>query len=136
MVAKLPYSQKLLDHFQHPHNVGEIENADGIGELTSDVCGDLTVVYISVKDDRIVDIKFKTFGCAAAIASSSILTDMALGKMLDEALRITDMDIVKAMDNGIPKEKIHCSVLAADALHQAITNYRSKDSKDREATFV
>ena len=130
MTAELPYSQKLLDHFEHPHNVGEIQNADGIGKLTSDVCGDLTVVYIKVKDERIVDIKFKTFGCAAAIASSSILTDIALGKTLDEALQITDMDIVRAMDFGIPEEKIHCSVLAADALHDAIHDYTSKKKEE------
>ena len=133
MSTKFQFSQKVLDHFQNPHNVGEIQDADGVGKLTSDVCGDLTVVYIRVRDNRIAEIKFKTFGCAAAIASSSILTDMALGKTLDEALRITDMDIVKAMDNGIPEEKIHCSVLAADALHEAVRNYRVRSKKKRSA---
>ena len=130
MSTRTPYSEKMLDHFENPRNVGEMPDADGVGELTSDVCGDLTVVYIKVRDDRISDISFKTFGCAAAIASSSILTDMARGKRLDEALQITDMDIVRALDSGIPEEKVHCSVLAADALHKAVRNYRSKKEKE------
>ncbi len=120
------YNDKVMDHFNNPRNVGEIENADGTGEIGSPVCGDITRVYIRVEDNVIKDIKFKTFGCSAAIASSSMLTEMAMGKTLEEALKITDMAVVQALD-GLPPQKIHCSNLAAGALHQAIKDYQNKN---------
>lgn len=120
------YSEKVMEHFINPRNVGEIPDADGVGGLTSEICGDHTYVYIKVKDGIIIDCKFRTFGCAAAIASSSILTEMVIGKTLEDALKITSSDIVHALDNGIPEPKIHCSVLAADSLHEAIHNYLKK----------
>ena len=119
------YSQIVMDHFSNPRNVGEIPDADGVGELGSPVCGDMMKVYIKVEDGRIVDIKFRTFGCGAAIASSSIATEMVKGKTIEEALELTKDDIVEAL-GGLPEAKIHCSVLATDALRKAIEDYRSK----------
>ena len=119
------YSKKVMRHFLHPKNVGTIKNADGIGKVTSPVCGDSMLLYIKVKNDRIKDIKFRTFGCTAAIASSSILTEMAKGKSIKKASKITKKEIVKAL-GGLPHKKIHCSVLAADALKNAIKDYRKK----------
>ena len=123
------YSNKVMEHFTNPHNVGEIEEADGIGKVGNPSCGDLMWMYIKVdKDDRITDIKFKTFGCGAAIATSSMTTELAEGKTLDEAMKITRKDVADALD-GLPPLKMHCSNLAADALHSAIEDYRSKEKK-------
>ncbi|MGI5835181.1 MAG: Fe-S cluster assembly scaffold protein NifU [Chloroflexota bacterium] len=119
------YSQIVMDHFSNPRNVGEIPDADGVGELGSPVCGDMMKVYIKVKDNRIVDIKFRTFGCGAAIASSSMATELVKGKTIEEALATTKDEIVKAL-GGLPEAKIHCSVLATDALQKAIEDYKSK----------
>ncbi|MDH5199867.1 MAG: Fe-S cluster assembly scaffold protein NifU [Candidatus Bathyarchaeota archaeon] len=119
------YSEKVLDHFRNPRNVGEIEDADGVGTVGNPVCGDMMSVYIKVKDDRIEDIKFKTFGCGAAIATTSMTTELAKGKTLDEAMEITRQDVADEL-GGLPPIKMHCSNLAADALHEAIKDYRRK----------
>jgi nitrogen fixation NifU-like protein len=120
------YSEKVMDHFMNPRNVGEIEDADGIGEVGNPVCGDLMTFYIKVDDeDRLSDVKFKTFGCGAAIAVSSMVSEMAKGKTLDEALKISRNDVANQLD-GLPDNKMHCSNLGADALHKAIEDYRSK----------
>jgi len=116
------YSEIVMDHFKSPRNVGEITDADGIGEVGNPVCGDMMNVYIKVADDRIADIKFKTFGCGAAIAVSSMITEMAKGKTLGEAIKITNKDVAEAL-GGLPQNKLHCSNLGADALHLAIKNY-------------
>ena len=121
------YTEKVMDHFSNPRNIGEIENADGVGEVGNPVCGDMMSFYINVKDAKIADIKFKTFGCVAAIAVSSMVTEMALGKTLDEAKKITKKSVAESLD-GLPKEKMHCSNLGADALAKAIENFESKQS--------
>jgi len=121
------YTEKVMDHFSNPRNIGEIENADGVGEVGNPVCGDMMSFYINVKDDKIADIKFKTFGCVAAIAVSSMVTEMALGKTLDEAKKITKKSVAESLD-GLPKEKMHCSNLGADALTKAIEDFESKQS--------
>ena len=123
------YSEKVLDHFKNPRNVGELENADAEGTVGNPVCGDMMTMYIKVRDDRIEDIKFKTFGCGAAIATSSMTTELAKGKTLDEALEISRQDVAEALD-GLPPVKMHCSNLAADALHEAIKSY--KENKKNE----
>lgn len=119
------YSEKVMDHFQNPRNVGEITCADGVGEIGNPVCGDMMTFYISVKDDVIEDVKFKTFGCGAAIAVSSMVSEMAKGKTLDEAMTITNASVAQEL-GGLPANKMHCSNLGADALHQAIEDYRKK----------
>ena len=119
------YSEKVMEHFMHPRNVGEIENADGIGEEGNPVCGDMMTFYIKVKDNRIEDIKFQTFGCGAAIAVSSMVSDMAKGKTLEEASKITNQMVAQALE-GLPKQKLHCSNLGADALQKAIQDYQNK----------
>ena len=119
------YTDKVMDHFSNPRNIGEIENADGVGEVGNPVCGDMMSFYINVKDNKITDIKFKTFGCVAAIAVSSMVTEMALGKTLDEAKKITKKSVAESLD-GLPKEKMHCSNLGADALNKAIVDFESK----------
>lgn len=119
------YNETVLDHFNNPRNVGDNNRQDGVGEVQSPACGDTTIVYLEVEDNRIKDIKFKTFGCAAAIASSSMLTEMAKGKTLEEAKQITNQQVVEAL-GGLPQPKIHCSCLAADALRAAIANYEAK----------
>lgn len=116
------YSKTVMDHFSNPRNVGVIEGADGVGEEGNPVCGDMMTVYIKVKDGRIDDIKFQTFGCGAAIAVSSMLTEMAKGKGIEEAKKITNKDVAEALE-GLPKNKLHCSNLGADALHKAIEDY-------------
>ncbi len=121
------YSKKVMEHFRNPHNMGEIKDADGIGTVGNPVCGDLMTIYIKVKDNKIEDIKFKTFGCAAAIATSSMITDLAKGKTIDEALKITRDSVAKNLD-GLPPIKMHCSNLAADALHEAIKDYKKKQN--------
>ena len=119
------YSEKVMDHFTNPRNVGEISNPDGIGEEGNPVCGDMMTFYIKVKDDRLVDVKFKTFGCGAAIAVSSMVSEMAKGKTIDEARKITPELVAKELE-GLPKNKFHCSNLGAQALHKAIEDYRKK----------
>jgi len=119
------YSEKVMDHFTHPRNVGEIENADGIGEEGNPVCGDMMTFYIKVKDNRLEDVKFKTFGCGAAIAVSSMVSEMAKGKTIEEALKITPALVATELE-GLPKNKYHCSNLGAQALHKAIQDYLSK----------
>jgi len=122
------YSEKVLEHFRNPRNVGELENPDGVGIEGNPVCGDLMEIHIRVEDDRITDIKFKTFGCGSAIATSSMVTELAKGKTLDEALQISRQDVADELD-GLPAQKMHCSNLAADALHKAIEDYRKKQAE-------
>lgn len=117
-----------MEHFLHPKNMGEMKNADGVGTVGNPVCGDLMTIYIKIKDNVIEDVKFKTFGCAAAIATSSMITELAKGKTIEEALKITRKDIADSLD-GLPPIKMHCSNLAADGLHEAIEDYLSKKEK-------
>ncbi|MGI6513082.1 MAG: Fe-S cluster assembly scaffold protein NifU [Syntrophomonadaceae bacterium] len=119
------YSEKVMDHFLNPRNVGTIENPSGVGRVGNPVCGDVMQIEIKVEDDRIEDIKFKTFGCAAAIATSSMITEMAKGKTLEEARAITNKAVAEALD-GLPPVKMHCSNLAAEALQEAIDQYQGK----------
>ncbi|HHT50069.1 MAG TPA: Fe-S cluster assembly scaffold protein NifU [Eubacteriaceae bacterium] len=119
------YSDKVMDHFTNPRNVGDIKDADGIGEVGNAKCGDIMKMYIKVEDNIIKDIKFKTFGCGAAIATSSIATEMVIGKTIDEALKITNNAVVEAL-GGLPHEKVHCSVLAEQAIKAAIDDYMAK----------
>jgi nitrogen fixation NifU-like protein len=116
------YSEKVMDHFQHPRNVGVIENADGVGEVGNAVCGDIMKIYLKVDDGIITDARFETFGCGSAIASSSMATQMIKGKTLQEALAVTNQDVVDALD-GLPAHKIHCSVLAQEAIQAAVEDY-------------
>jgi len=122
------YSEKVMDHFANPRNVGEIENANGVGEVGNAKCGDIMRIYLDIQDDIIKDVKFKTFGCGAAIATSSMVTEMVMGKTLDEALKISNDAVAEALD-GLPPAKMHCSNLAADALHEAIKDYIQKKGK-------
>lgn len=120
------YSEKVMDHFENPRNVGEIENADGVGQVGNASCGDIMRIYLKVdEDDRIVDIKFKTFGCGAAIATSSMVTELVKGKTLEEAMSIGNKVVAEAL-GGLPPKKMHCSNLAADAVHAAIKDYKEK----------
>jgi len=119
------YSEKVLDHFRNPRNVGEIEDADGVGTVGNPVCGDMMSIYIKVEDEKIADVKFKTFGCGAAIATTSMTTELAKGMTLDEAMKITREQVADEL-GGLPPVKMHCSNLAADALHEAIKDYRKK----------
>jgi nitrogen fixation NifU-like protein len=119
------YSDKVMDHFSNPRNVGEIKDADGIGEVGNPVCGDMMTFYIKVKDNRLEDVKFKTFGCGAAIAVSSMTSEMAKGKTLEEAVTITPSLVAKELE-GLPKNKFHCSNLGAQALRKAIRDYANK----------
>jgi nitrogen fixation NifU-like protein len=119
------YSEKVMEHFANPKNVGEINGADGVGEVGNPVCGDMMTFYIKVKDNKINDVKFKTFGCGAAIAVSSMVSEMALGKTVDEVMKITNDDVAKTL-GGLPPNKMHCSNLGADALHKAIEDYKNK----------
>jgi len=122
------YSEKVMDHFKNPRNVGEIDDADGVGEVGNASCGDIMKIYLKVKDDVIEDVKFQTFGCGSAIATSSMVTEMVMGKTLEEAEAVTNKAVAEALD-GLPPTKMHCSNLAADALHDAIKNYREKHNK-------
>jgi nitrogen fixation NifU-like protein len=122
------YSEKVMEHFANPRNVGEIAQADGIGEIGNPVCGDMMTFYIKVKDNKIEDVKFKTFGCGAAIAVSSMVSEMAKGKTIEEALQITNASVAKEL-GGLPPNKMHCSNLGADALHRAIEDYQKKGGK-------
>jgi nitrogen fixation protein NifU and related proteins len=120
-----PYSEKVMDHFMHPRNMGEIEDADGVGEVGNPACGDVMKLYLKIEGDTIVDAKFKTFGCGAAIASSSITTELIKGKSIDEALKLSNEAVAEAL-GGLPAAKQHCSVLAEDALRAALEDYRQK----------
>ena len=124
-MANVGYSKKVMEHFMNPRNVGVIENPDGYGKVGNPVCGDVMEIFIKVKDDIITDIKFRTFGCGSAIATSSMVTELAKGKHVDEAMRITRGDVASELE-GLPPQKMHCSNLAADALHEAIKDYRNK----------
>lgn len=119
------YSEKVMDHFSNPRNVGEIDNADGVGEVGNATCGDIMRIYLKINDNIIEDVKFKTFGCGAAVATSSMVTEMVKGKTLEEALEISNKQVAEALD-GLPPAKMHCSNLAADALHEAIKDYQAK----------
>lgn len=119
------YTQKVMEHFSNPRNVGELEGAEGTGEVGNPICGDMMKITIRVEGDRIVEARFKTLGCAAAIAVSSMATEMAKGKSLDEVLAMTREDVADALD-GLPPQKLHCSSLAVDGLHKAVEDYRSK----------
>ncbi len=119
------YTGKVMDHFENPRNVGELPDANGIGEVGNPTCGDITKIYLKIEDNIIKDIKFKTFGCAAAVASSSMLTEMAKGKTIEEALKITDQMVADELD-GLPPQKLHCSNMAADAMHVAVEDYRKR----------
>jgi nitrogen fixation NifU-like protein len=122
------YSEKVMEHFKNPRNVGEIENPDGVGHVGNPVCGDIMELYIKVKDGIIVDAKFKTFGCGAAIATSSMVTEMVKGKSIEEALKISNKTVAEALD-GLPAVKMHCSVLAEEALKSAIEDYLNKSKE-------
>ncbi len=124
------YSKKVMDHFMHPRNVGEIKDADGIVDVGNPVCGDLMTFYIKVENNKIKDVKFKTFGCGAAIAVSSMVSELAKGKTIEEAMKVTNKMVVGELD-GLPPQKLHCSNLGADALHKAIKNYLEK-KKDKD----
>src|SRR4030042_4675958 len=119
------YTEKVLDHFRNPRNMGKMENPDGVGKVGNPQCGDVMAIYIKVKDEKIFDIKFQTFGCTAAIASSSIATELVKGKTLNEALKLTRNDVANEL-GGLPAIKMHCSLLATDALKAAIEDYRKK----------
>ena len=120
------YSDKVLDHFTNPRNVGEIENADGVGEVGNATCGDIMKIYLKIEDNVITDVKFKTFGCGAAIATSSMATEMIKGKTLKEALQLTNKAVAEALD-GLPEVKMHCSLLAEEAVKAAIEDYIAKN---------
>lgn len=119
------YNEKVIEHFKNPRNVGEIGDADGIGEVGNPVCGDMMTFYIKVEDDKLIDVKYKTFGCVAAIAVSSMISEMAIGKTIDEVLEISNKMVAEAL-GGLPPNKYHCSNLGADALKAAIEDYKKK----------
>ena len=119
------YSEKVMDHFRNPRNVGMIENADGIGEVGNAKCGDIMKIYLKIEDDVITDVKFETFGCGSAIASSSMATELIKGKPLSEAMKLTNKAVTEALD-GLPAHKIHCSVLAEEAIKNALKDYYDK----------
>lgn len=120
------YSEKVMDHFRNPRNVGTIENADGVGEVGNPVCGDIMKIYLKIDDDRISDVKFETFGCGSAIASSSMATELIKGHSLSEALQLTNKAVTEALD-GLPPHKLHCSVLAEEAIKTAVKDYYDKN---------
>ena len=122
------YSEKVLDHHQNPRNVGEIENADGVGMAGNPTCGDMMKITLKIQDERIEDVKFKTFGCGAAIATSSMVTELVKGKTIEEALGVTNRDVADALD-GLPPVKMHCSMLAEEAIRAAIKDYQSKNTQ-------
>jgi len=127
-MAGVGYSKKVMEHFMNPRNVGVIENPDGYGKVGNPICGDVMEIFIKVKDGIITDIKFRTFGCGSAIATSSMITELAKGKHVDEAIKITRNDVADELD-GLPPQKMHCSNLAADALSDAIKDYKNKKKK-------
>lgn len=124
----MAYSEKVMDHFAHPRNVGEIEGANAVGQVGNAKCGDIMKIYMDIQDNIIKDVKFKTFGCGAAIATSSMATEMVRGKTVEEALQLTNRAVMEALE-GLPPEKIHCSVLAEEAIHAAIEDYRNNQGK-------
>ncbi|NBI06721.1 Fe-S cluster assembly scaffold protein NifU [Senegalia massiliensis] len=126
------YSEKVMDHFTNPRNVGEIKDADGIGEVGNAKCGDIMRMYLKIDDDKIIDIKFKTFGCGSAIASSSMATELIKGKTIEDALKITNKAVAEALD-GLPPVKMHCSVLAEEAIKAALKDYSEKSGVEIEA---
>jgi nitrogen fixation protein NifU and related proteins len=125
------YSEKVMQHFKNPQNMGEIPDADGVGSVGNPTCGDLMTMYIKVKDNRIEDVKFKTYGCGAAIATSSMTTELAKGKTIDEAMKLSRASVAESL-GGLPPVKMHCSNLAADALHAAIEDYQKKQKNKKE----
>ena len=127
----MPYSDKVRDHFAHPRNVGKLDNADGIGEVGNAVCGDIMKMYLKIDDGIITDVKFNTFGCGAAIATSSMATELIKGKSINDALTLTNKAVVEALD-GLPTSKIHCSVLAEQAIKAALSDYYKKQGIDPE----
>ena len=131
MAIDQDYSEKVMEHFSNPQNVGSMDDADGVGKVGNPVCGDIMKLFIKVKDGKVSDVRFQTFGCAAAIATSSMVTQMVKGKSLDEAMEITNQAVADALD-GLPKQKMHCSALAEQALQKAIKNYRGEDDGEVE----
>lgn len=131
----MDYSEKVIDHYTNPRNVGKIEDASGVGEVGNPVCGDIMKMYIKVENNVITDVKFKTFGCGAAIASSSVTTELIKGKTIEEALALKNSDVVDSL-GGLPPVKLHCSVLAEEAIHSAIADYYRKEGKLTEEEIV
>ncbi len=127
-----PYSEKVMDHFMNPRNMGDIKDADAVGTVGNPACGDVMRLYIKVEDDKIAEAKFKTFGCGAAIATSSMATEMIKDKTLEEASKVTNETVAEALD-GLPANKMHCSVLAQEAIEAAIKNYKEKSDKDQKS---
>ena len=125
----MEYTDKVMEHFTNPRNVGEMEEPDGIGKVGNPSCGDIMELYIRVEEDRVVDARFRTFGCGAAIATSSIITEMVKGKTLEEAVKISNREVAEAL-GGLPDSKLHCSNLAADALEKAIEDYKNNEDND------
>lgn len=125
------YSEKVMDHFSNPRNVGEIENADGVGEVGNMKCGDIMRIYLKIDNDTITDVKFKTFGCGAAVATSSMATELIKGKKVEEALTLTNKAVIEALD-GLPPVKVHCSVLAEEAVKAAIKDYYDKNGIEND----
>ena len=125
----MAYSEKVMDHFMNPRNVGEIEGANAVGQVGNAKCGDIMKIYMDIEDGIIRDVKFKTFGCGAAIATSSMATEMVKGKTVEEALKLTNRAVMEALE-GLPPEKIHCSVLAEEAIHSALEDYNSRQSEE------
>ena len=126
MSQVIDYSEKVMDHFTNPRNVGEIENASGVGTVGNAKCGDIMRIYLDIQDNRIQDAKFKTFGCGAAVATSSMATELIIGKTVEEALKVTNEAVMEAL-NGLPPVKVHCSVLAEEAIHAALKDYAEKN---------
>ncbi len=122
----MPYGPKVIEHFTRPRNVGEMKGADGVGKASNDTDGDVVVIYIKVVDDRVVDVSFQTFGCAAAIASTSMFTEMVKGKTIEDALKIDKQRVAGAFEEGMPANKVECSIIAPDALKEAVADYRQK----------
>jgi nitrogen fixation NifU-like protein len=129
MAEQLPYSEKVMDHFTNPRNVGEIVDASGIGTVGNPVCGDVMKMYLKIEQEVIVDVKFKTFGCGAAVATSSMVTEMVKGKTITEALKVTNQAVAEAL-GGLPAKKMHCSILAEEALRSALKDYYNKQGKE------
>lgn len=129
------YSEKVIEHYSNPKNVGEIKNANGIGEVGNPVCGDIMKMYLKIKNNVIIDVKFKTFGCGAAIATSSISTELVKGKTIEEALKVTNKQVVEEL-GGLPPVKLHCSVLAEEAIRSAIADYYRKENKMSEEEII
>lgn len=132
MSQVIEYSEKVIDHFTNPRNVGEIENASGVGTVGNAKCGDIMRIYLDIEDGVIKDAKFKTFGCGAAVATSSMATELIIGKTVEEALKVTNEAVMEAL-NGLPHVKVHCSVLAEEAIHAALKDYAEKNGVEIES---